>query len=95
MKLKDKVRAKVAQFKAKAPVVATTATMVVVTSMTALADDTSTSTAFSNVSSAVDVILDVAGSVINFGMQNPVLAIVLVGGTVIPVGMAVFHGFRH
>lgn len=95
MKFKDKVKSKVAELRAKAPVVATTGALVVGTSMTALAEDATTTTSMANVTSAVDVILNVAGSVINFGLENPVLAIVLVGGTVIPTGMAVFHGFRH
>lgn len=60
--------------------------------VTVLGDAGDTSTM---ITTALTTLTSVATTLINYALENPMLAILFVGGTIVPVGFALFKQARH
>ena len=47
------------------------------------------------ITTALDTLTSVATTLIDFAMENPILAVLFVGGTIVPAGFALFGGAKH
>ena len=47
------------------------------------------------ISSALETLMDVSTTVINFALENPVLAVLFVSGTIVPAGFAFFRSGKN
>lgn len=53
-----------------------------------------TTTSMENVLTGLDTCLDVFSSLLDLVVQHPVLATVFAGGTLVPIGIGIFHSMK-
>ncbi len=56
--------------------------------------ETAVSTMTDMITSALETLMSVATTLVDYALENPVLAILFVGGTIVPAGFALFRNAK-